>query len=379
MAPSYPQFQIPVQLQKRQCLILLATVIVSCATLLFYLSTQELLPESIKIPHVTIPHVSDYLPTFSGNSTKSKIPKYAYATFLSTRIENDTAVEDDVYFTATRVLTYQLLYHPKTRTRQDIPFLIIVPPHVSEAKRKILSAEGATVIEVPLLNPTNWTASPGEPRWIDQFTKLRLFELTQYDRILYMDTDMLLTKPLDSIFSENIVHTPQWTDNDTQSVQEREAPMPETYVLAGVTDNGGPGEFHPAPFSEDAQMNGGFWCMQPSATLFAYYVTLLELGLFDSSNMEMGLLNYAHRYDGPMPWTSLPPGKWSNNWPMLRDAEELGSATLHDKFWSEGNKGWIDRELVEMWWRVQGQMEGYWLSHNKVHNLRRRSSFGKKY
>lgn len=371
MSSTNSQPKLPIQLHKRG-LILLATVTISCATLFFYLSTQELLPET-----VTIPHVSDYIPSFGRNSTKSKSPKYAYATFLSARIDNDTAIEDDVYFTATRVLTYQLLYQPQTRTREDIPFLIIVPPHVSEAKRKILSAEGATIIEAPLLNPTNWTANPGEARWIDQFTKLRLFELIQYDRILYMDTDMLLTKPLDSIFSEEVIATPQWTANDTQSVQEREAPMPATYVLAGVTDNGGPGAFHPVPFTPDSQLNGGFWCMQPSSVLFDYYVTLLDLGVFDSFNMEMGLLNYAHRSDGPMPWVALPPGKWSNNWPVLRDYEELGSATLHDKFWSDGNKDWIDRELVEMWWRVQGQMEGYWQQHNKIHRLRRRNVFGK--
>jgi alpha-N-acetylglucosamine transferase len=375
MAPSKFPFQVPLALQRRHCLILIATVGVSCATLLFYLSTRELLPESINVPYVTIPHVSEILPTFGDNSTRQTSQKYAFATFLSTRIDDATAYDEDIYFTATRVLTYQLLYRPETRTRRDIPFLIIVPPHVSKAKRDILSSEGATIIEVPLLNPDNWTASPAEPRWIDQFTKLRLFEQTQYDRILYMDTDMLLTKPLDSIFSEDVVATPQWTANDKQAMHEREASLPETYIIAGTTDNGRPGNFHPAIRTEETQMNGGFWCMQPSTTLFNYYVTLLNYGDFESSNMEMGLLNYAHRDGGPMPWISLPPGKWSNNWPVLRDVEVLGSATLHDKFWEEGNKDWIDRELVEMWWRVQGQMEGYWLMHNKVHKLKRRSIF----
>jgi len=364
--------RLPLQLPKRQYLTLLAAVIISCTSLFFYLFTQELLPKAIAIPRIS---VSDYLPSASSNSTRAEAPKYAFATFLSTRVDEGTAIEKDVYFTATRVLSYQLLHHPQTRTQQNIPFIIIVPPHVSALKRDILSSEGATVIEVPLLNPTNWTANPGEPRWVDQFTKLRLFELTEYDRILYMDTDMLLTRPLDSIFAEAIVHEPQWTANDTQSIQQREGPLPETYVLSGTPDNGGPGSDHPAKYTPQAQMNGGFWCMQPSVMLFNYYVTLLELGHFESWNMEMGLLNYAHRAGGPMPWKDLPAGKWSSNWPRLRDVES-GSATLHDKFWSSDNKDWIDRELVEMWWRVQGQMEGFWQRHRKMYYLKRRNVFG---
>jgi len=366
---SSPALRSPLQLTKRHYLALLGVVIISCSFVIFYLSTQEFLPES-----VTIPHVSEYLPSFSGNITKTEAPKYAFATFLSTRIEDDMTIEDDVYFTAARVLIYQLLYHPRTRTRHNIPFIIIVPPHVSALKRGILSSEGATVIEFPLLNPTNWTARPDEPRWIDQFTKLHLFNLTEYDRVLYLDTDMLLTRPLDSIFSEEIVHNPQSTANNAQTIEQLEGVLPETYVLAGTEDKGGPGSIRPAEHTPDAQMNGGFWCMQPSTTLFNYYITLLQLGNFDSSNMEMGLLNYAHRANGPMPWKGLPAGKWSSNWPTLRDAE-FGSATLHDKFWDSGNKDWIDRELVEMWWRMQGQMEGYWLQHRKIYDLKRRNVF----
>ena len=102
--------------------------------------------------------------------------------------------------------------------------------------------------------------------------------------------------------------------------------------------------------------------LQPSRTLFDYYESLLQSeGRFDPGLMEMALLNYAHRHNGPMPWVSLVPGRWSSNWPALRDWHELGCATLHDKFWSKENKNWIERELVEMWWRVQGQMEGFWM------------------
>ena len=308
---------------------------------------------------------SSYLRSFfnpvslAASITKSIQPAstYAFATFLSTRLANES--DHDPYFTATRVLAYQLLHQPETRTRQAIPFVVLVPPHVSETKRKILREDGATVIPVDLIIPPSWTPHPTEDRWIDQFTKLRLFSFTEYARILYMDSDMLITRRLDDVWNEETVRIPRKTeDNSPDSTTSK---LPTDYVIAGVTDNERPGRKRPTRITSRSRLNAGFLVFKPDTALFNYYISLLEQPepVFDQSFMEMGLLNYAHRSDGPMPWVALPPGQYSNNWPQMVDVE-MGSATLHDKFWVSANKDWIDRELVEMWWRVQGRMEGYW-------------------
>jgi alpha-N-acetylglucosamine transferase len=321
--------------------ITLAGLFVSVSTLLFYFRSHALDTVPFSISHLD--HVGK--------------PRYAYATFLSTRLTNET--EDDPYFTATRVLSYQLLHQPVTKTQEDIPFLVLVPPHVSLRKRQILTDEGAVVVAVDPLTPQAWEASPAQSRWIDQFTKLRLFELTQYDRVVYMDNDMLLTRPLDGIFTEPEVVTQQNTKADS-AIMPDEAVMPDQFIIAGVSDNEGPGNHHPVPITPQSRLNGGFFVLKPCKILFEYYRSVLEIqGRFDSGFMEMGLLNYAHRSEGNMPWAPLTPGKWSSNWPAVKDME-TGSATLHDKFWEAGNAGWIERRLVEMWWRVQGQMEGFW-------------------
>jgi alpha-N-acetylglucosamine transferase len=107
-------------------------------------------------------------------------------------------------------------------------------------------------------------------------------------------------------------------------------------------------------------MNGGFFLLRPSTQLFAYYVSLLNTpNVFDSGLMEQALLNLAHSGRGRMPWQAFEAGKWNVNWPRLQDVEG-GVATLHDKFWAADNEKWIERKLVEQWWRVQGQMEGFW-------------------
>lgn len=306
--------------------------------------------------------VLDLPSLFTGNLGADRHPKHAFATFLSTRVANESY--DDPYFAATRVLAYQLLHQPSTRRRQGTPFVVIVPPHVSEMRRQILREEGATVVPVDLLVPPNWAARPMEDRWIDQFAKLRMFAMTEYDRILYMDSDTLLTRPLDDIWEEEVVRIPRETKTRSS---EGYLDLPASFVLAGAADNERSGRERPTPVTPHSRLNAGFLVFKPDKHLFEYYMTILEKpkGIFDDRFMEMGLLNYAHRNRGPMPWSALPSHRYSNNWPQLVDVGN-GSATIHDKFWTSGNKDWIDRELVEMWWRVQGRMEGHWQDKGKT-------------
>jgi alpha-N-acetylglucosamine transferase len=286
----------------------------------------------------------------------------AYATFLATRLQDPSA--EDAYFTAVRVLNYQLQHSPGTRTRLPIPFLVLVAPFVSEEKRAILTAEGAVVLPVELLESevADWVR-PGEERFVDQFTKLRLFEQTQYERILYLDADMLLLRSLDDIWDEPVAREVLPTlsaapSTRPEAVAQLDALIPDNYTLVGVSDTGG--AQHPFPPIITPQMNGGFFLLRPCKQLFAYYVSLLNTpNTFDSALMEQALLNYAHDEGGRMPWQAFEAGKWNVNWPRLRDVEG-GAATLHDKFWEAANEKWIERKLVERWWRVQGQMEGYW-------------------
>jgi alpha-N-acetylglucosamine transferase len=291
----------------------------------------------------------------------------AYATFLSTRISDLS--QEDAYFTAVRVLNYQLQHAPATRTNLSIPFIVMVPPHVAMGKRKILADEGAIILPVDNLEPdtVNWV-QPGSDRFVDQFTKLRLFEQTQFSRILYLDADMLLMRSLDAIWDEPEAVTVHSTlavseSSATPDIAALEAMVPSNYTIVGVSDTGGPD--HPFPPPTGSMLNGGFFLLRPCQALFEYYKALLNApNLFDSSLMEQSLLNYAHKQDGRMPWHSFQAGKWNVNWPRWTDVVG-GAATLHDKFWQNSNEGWMDRQLLERWWRTQGQMEGYWQEKKK--------------
>jgi hypothetical protein len=119
----------------------------------------------------------------SLHDRKKNLPNVAFVTFLGAftggidpnKPEND---DDDGYYVSTRVLGYQLMHSPTAGTNASIPFVVVVTDETHPRKRARLEKDGAVVIEVSRISP-GW-AIPGDPRWKDMMTKLRLFELIQY-------------------------------------------------------------------------------------------------------------------------------------------------------------------------------------------------------
>jgi alpha-N-acetylglucosamine transferase len=290
-------------------------------------------PKSALGPFSTIQSIKRILPESYNHS----LGNVAYVTFLSTRNENDNY--QDPYFNATRLLAYKLLHDPETKTTQGIPFLVMVTATVDQWKRDQLIEEGATVFEVDYINIGD-NLKKGEPRWADQYTKLRLFQLTGFDRLLYIDSDMLIAKCLDGIFEDPAAFP--GPSLDVVSLPEDELGSPDHYLIASIDDV--LGENHPLPRPASLWFNAGFFILQPSIELFKKYIRTMEFSdRYTSYMMEQGLLNYVHRLNGNLPWKRLTPGKWCVTWPSFNDYN-YGVASLHEKFWERGVP-----ELRELW------------------------------
>jgi alpha-N-acetylglucosamine transferase len=250
--------------------------------------------------------------------------KRAYATFLSTNTSWDA---EDHYYTATRTMIYKMMKDPETRTRLDTDFLVIVNSNVDQKKIDRLKEDGAIVRFVEDIK-VEWS-KPGSERWVDQFTKLRLWEMTDWDRIMYIDSDMIILKNLDGLWLDPAT-MPQSTLRFTATDPSDEAPSPHQYIMGGIDDQGGN---HHTPPEPSNVFNGGFFVMKPSKQMFNKYMSILSIpDRFDTGAMEQNMLNYAHRANGPMPWQRLIPGAWNTNHPDLDDWN-YGTATLHNKFW----------------------------------------------
>lgn len=288
--------------------------------------------------------------------------KVAYATLLlpssNTTLshENDWVEEDDdVYFLSARMLAYRLLHSSSTCTRLAIPFLVLVTEDIESWKTEVLAREGATIITVKRVPQPVWV-QPLASRWEEVMVKLRLWELVQYNRILFLDADTLVLKNMDGIFSD-----PAGKRQKTLEVEarpEHEGKLPKTYVFGSRQEvlhtN------HEIPPIKWPYFNAGFFMLSPSATLFNYYTSLLETeGKFDTAYPEQNLLNYAHRERGNMPWRELS-WKWNVNLPTMRDVR-AGVRSLHVKGWDEGNiLQPVEAGIGERWREVRAEMEGSW-------------------
>lgn len=289
--------------------------------------------------------------------------KVAFATFLAenTKRKSDNERDDeDWYYVASRLLAYQLLHDPDTRTNRPIPFIVLVTSAVSESKRERLRKDGAIIVPAEDVTLPFWVKT-GVTRWKDQFTKLRLLELVEFERIAFIDADTLITRCLDGLFDDPTVAKASRTlfDSRKGEIKSDEAPLPEKYVFSTRPDNALAGErSHPFPPVEGNVFSAGFWVAAPSFELFDYYYSVMNhWRRFDPHTMEQSLMNYAHRMDGPMPWGRLD-YHWSATWPNQADVAG-GVASLHEKFWTAGEK-----TTRQLWFDAKLKMEKYWMTAN---------------
>ena len=314
-------------------------------------------------------HHNSWLPTarkgLSRTSQKFPInaPQVAFATFLAANANPErkgTDAEsaeiddtDDGYLLGTRVLAYRLLHSKSAGTNNSIPFLVLCTQDVSKRKRDRLKKDGATIVLVEKLQ-ADWVHANVE-RWADVLAKLRLFQLTEYSKICFIDADTLVTKPLDGVFFDEATLTQATLPNEAQ-IKADESELPRTYMFATHGDFWG--YDHPYPPTTDLNyLNCGFFVFTPSLVLFNYYISLLALpGRFDPGFPEQNLLNYAHRREGNMPWKPLWYG-WNVNWPTEKDWRG-GARSFHAKYW-DGDPS-HDVVLKGIWREQRAEMEGFY-------------------
>lgn len=299
-----------------------------------------------------------YLPQ-SERLEVTKNQRIIYATYLSAPTEQkDHFISEfrntsDPYFDAARILTYQFLHAPETRTRLAIPFVVFVHQNVDQEKRDRLRSDGAQVIEWSDFR-VGWVR-PTDSRWADVLTKLRLWEMVQYDLIVFLDGDSVLTRCLDGILSAPVT----WLATSTQtslSINGVEISLPETYIAAGLPQLRTNHSSHPSRVPEDFwdwdTLNAGFMILQPSLKLFRYFEALLAVeDSFDTSVADQSVLNVALSHEGPTPWTAVD-FSWNIQWPWPEDIK-TGYAVLHEKWWAPMH--WESREYLLSWyWRMIG-------------------------
>jgi alpha-N-acetylglucosamine transferase len=289
----------------------------------------------------------------------------AVVTYLSRQFDAETNTTDDQdnYFVDARLLAYQLLHAPETKSRRPIPFVVLVTKDVKDSKRERLEEDGAIIVEIPTIDVH---VDFGEPNWVDTYTKLFIFnpDYVPYEKVLYVDTDTVFTRPIDSIFDDPGT-APRKSLTDPDLVRNDEGEIPSSYIFAAVGETTDQQHTYPAsdPLHEKSYFNSGFFVYSPSHLLLNHYLLILQDPdrFLDKMAPDQDLFNYAHRWKGAMPWSSID-FSWSILWPNEDDLKG-GLAALHAKWWKKGEG--INRAVHEFCLGKRWEMQGYWTGRSK--------------
>jgi len=327
-----------VQSKSRTILPIALIIAVFYAIIFLHSSGRSITPSFVR-NHGDADQTTDSATSTDQVNLATEKHEFAITTFLTGQ------AKDDSYFIATRTLAYQLLHAPSTKIRNSsIAFVVLCSESLESDKRDQLRKDGAIVAEVKDVALGSWVKVQVD-RWKEQFTKLRVFQMTQYKRVLYIDADTLITKPMDDIFAEPEVKTlaPTLLHRKDQ-IKDDESELPKEWFFAARSDNAFLGERdHPVPPLQTNVLTAGFFMAAPDQKLFDHFLSVIKHeGRFDSWSMEQSMFNYVFRRDGAMPWRELN-WRWSATWPSEKDLE-MGVHSLHEKFWVTG-----PQKLVDMW------------------------------
>jgi len=275
--------------------------------------------------------------TFASGKT---IPdaSVAFATLLTGSVaDKDGPADTDVYFTAARMLCYQILHDPVTKNNVGAPCLVMVTPNVRQDKIDRLREDGATVVPVDYVK-SHW-AKTDISTWQDVLSKIHLWKMVQYDMIAFLDVDRVLIKPLDGLFTDPAVVV---ADNKKmpEFIKADEGQQPVDYLFASSAEMTKNHRFPPMSEPEDYYnihyFEAGTFVMRPSLAMYDYHMSVLSVpDRFDPHLPEQNMWNYIYRQEGNMPWVQLDP-TWSAHFPTLSDIEN-GARSIHDKFWFPSN------------------------------------------
>ncbi|KAF2676229.1 glycosyltransferase family 8 protein, partial [Lentithecium fluviatile CBS 122367] len=296
----------------------------------------------------------------------AKGEKLAFATFLSGTLDHDEDLDNDNYFIATRLLCWQLLHSPRTKiTNPNIDVVVMVTPSVSASRRERLKKDGAIVYPVDSLHADWLKKTSHEARWDELMAKLRAWQMTEYSRILLLDGDIILQKPLDDIFTDKGAQITKSLDpasvKNKNAVPKNSPPLPEQYLLGGLGETHN--HIHPYPptwedgLQKPGYFNAGFFMLHPNPALFDYYNHILQTpDSFDPTYMEQNLLNMVHNWDGPLPWTEI-----SVTWNIARVNDndlDQGVVSAHDKWWKEPLSG--SQRIRDFFHQQRWEMQGWY-------------------
>ncbi|CZT15730.1 uncharacterized protein RCC_01564 [Ramularia collo-cygni] len=250
-----------------------------------------------------------------------------FATYFSTR---DSSLHDP-YFLAAQQLAYRLLWDPRSKSAKH-PLTVFVAPFISDEQRDLLQAAGALVKELDLVpwHPAVATYA----RWRDLFSKLNMWEQTDFSRITFLDLDTFPVENIDAIF-----------DNaKSQKCNPELLPVEDKPAEKEICDYTFTGTEVPGY----KEINVGVMVFNPNKAMHTRLMReYVNTEKYDSKMAEQAFLSFAYRTDGPFP-AAFVDRTWNGFFPQHDEEGKL--KIIHEKLWAQNDHlPWANSMFGDTW------------------------------
>ncbi|MEF2976439.1 glycosyltransferase family 8 protein [Subtercola sp. YIM 133946] len=153
----------------------------------------------------------------------------------------------------------------------DMPLVVMVTEEIDEQTRRLLEDDGCLLRDVPPLRPAGGSAaSYANPRFAEVWTKLAVWGLTEFDRVVFLDADMLVIQNMDELFTLDLSEGAIAACHACRCNPNRIASYPPGWTPENCFYTHCRGGDHVTePAATDNYLNGGFLVLTPDEAVFA--------------------------------------------------------------------------------------------------------------
>ncbi|GAA2020365.1 glycosyltransferase family 8 protein [Nakamurella flavida] len=237
------------------------------------------------------------------------------------------------------------------------PFVVMVTDGIGPDDRRLLEADGCLVREVRPLRPADdGVDGYANARFAEVWTKLAVWGLTEFERVVFLDADMLVTRSMDELFDLELPDGGIAACHACRCNPNRIASYPADWTPANCFYSYCRGPEHTSePGVVGNYLNGGFLVLTPDAAVLDDMSARLA-GLADLSGFPFAEQDFLNEYYQdrwlPQPYVYNALKTLPFQHPTMWDAAEVKNIHfIIDKPW-EQQLSPDDRyfALHELWW-----------------------------
>lgn len=237
------------------------------------------------------------------------------------------------------------------------PLVVMVTENIDAAARQVLEQQGCLLRDVAPLSPNPSLAnSYANARFAEVWTKLAAWTLTEFERVAFLDADMLVTQNMDELFTQPLAPGTIAACHACRCNPNRIASYPADWVPENCFYSWCEGVDHvEQPDKVDNYLNGGFLLLKPDRTVFDEMLAQLA-ALDDLSGFlfaEQDFLNqFYHGRWQPLPYLYNALKTLPHQHPKIWDLARVKNIHyIIDKPWEkQPEPGDRYYELHQLWW-----------------------------